>query len=268
METLSFPALEKASDITFQSNSDDETLKTLSLPSLKQTGNITVYGQTGVKSLDFSGCEELNSIYLITPSGLTDLKTPKVLENFTINAGSEALSPITITGLEEVTNTFDLSNLRNNTSVTVGSIKKIGTFRFTDSDLKSLSMPDLEEINSLTIQTYNLQSLHMDKLVCITGDCTFTSTRDLTDDGLSFASLKTIAGALSISGFSTPVLTTLKGFAALESAGSVSIKNMTNLTDFSALKNVANSLSSGWTTSGNAYNPTLSDMQNGNYVKE
>jgi hypothetical protein len=49
--------------------------------------------------------------------------------------------------------------------------------------------------------------------------------------------------------------------------GSIAVTNMKNLVDFSALKTVAENLSSGWTTSGNGYNPTLSDMKNGNYVK-
>jgi hypothetical protein len=267
-DAVAFPALENASGMTFQStNMTNMSIKTLSLPKLTQSGSVTVYGFVGVESLDFSGCTNMTKLTLITPSSLTELKTPTVLPGFELNAGSKALQEINIVGLEEVTNTFALSNLSGNVSASIGSIKKIGTFRFTDTNLKSLSMPDLEEINSLTVQSYSLTALKMDKLEKITSDCSFTYVRDMTDDGLSFASLKSIAGKLTISGYSTPALTTLKGFASLESVGSIAVTNMKNLVDFSALKTVAENLSSGWTTSGNGYNPTLSDMKNGNYVK-
>ena len=269
-ESLSLPSLERVnSTITFQqTNNDNTNIKSIDLSSLKTVSNLTFYGLLGVEALDLSKCESISQLSLITMSELKNLKTPSVIGTFTINAGSREKAPINIDGLEEVTNTFDLTNMKGTESYTVASIKKIGTFRFTDSNLKSLSMPDLEEMKSLTIQTYGLASLNMDKLKTITADCTFTSIRDLTDDGLSFASLKEIGGKLSISGYSTPVLTTLKGFAVLETAGSVSISNMKNLVDFSALRSVADRLTTGWTTSGNGYNPTLSDMQNGKYIKE
>lgn len=276
-ETLSLPLLERVKGQFYPyqtkqyNGAEISSLKTLSIPKLTDCKSIYLYGLNILEKLDLSTCTGMTSLDIISCYKLEELKCSRSLETFTLNAGSTEVPVLKLIGLEEVTKTLSLDNFSKNDVYSLGGIKKVGALTITGGNIKELSFPDVEEVASLRFQLYLLTSLKMDKLKTVTGDFYYSSMKDMTDDGFSFASLETIGGKLTIEGFydaKQVVLTTLKGFDSLKEVGSVSISNMGNLVDFSALKTAADKLTTGWSVSGNAYNPTLDDMHAGNCVQE
>lgn len=138
--------------------------------------------------------------------------------------------------------------------VDLSKLKTTGQATFDIAHLESFSVPALETVGgNLTVTTATYSA---DKL-----------------KELRFASLKTVNGIVSVSGYSSYYKNTnlkdLNGFASLQNVKGISINYNSALTDFSGLKNTLRSITAAdWNVDGNGYNPTYADMEEGKWIKE
>lgn len=89
---------------------------------------------------------------------------------------------------------------------------------------------------------------------------------------LDFPKLSAIGGKLAITpghaSYTNARLASLDGFSALASVQSIDVSRQAALVDYSGLRTVIGSLSpDSWTVSGNSYNPTLQQLQAGQWIK-
>ncbi len=274
---LNFPSLVRVNGqfYIYQSQASggmtESSITSVTFPKLSDCSDIYLYGLNSVEEIDASGCTSLDILNLVSLYKLSSFKSGNsVLTTLTLNSGSKVVpETVVITGVEEVTGTLSITNNYNEYFTLDGSIKKVGTLKAnSETRMLNVSIPNIEEVGTLNMSSnYTWLSFKMKNLKTITTQLNFGNMRDMPDDGLDFPSLTKVE-TLTISGYQTAILTSLKGFSALEEVGSVSITNMANLVDFSALATAAEKMTSGWTVSGNAYNPTLDDMHAGKYVQE
>lgn len=274
--------------------SDRTEMDDLVLPSLRQvTGRLTIYqygkastfaldnltdcpdvylvSVNGMRRLDLSADKTLDRLNIISCVDLAELSLKETISSFEFNAGQEIVPQIEITGLKNVTGTFEVSGMKNE-KYHIPSIAHVGAFRMTSaSGIAEFGMPDLESAGTFTLNVYTLVATSFPKLASVSGNFEMNSIRDSKGDATDFSSLKTVGGTFKLDGIwgNTSKFENLSGFKALESAKSVSISAMPQLKDFAPLKKVAESLTtaSAWTVRTCGYNPTLNDMKEGKYTE-
>lgn len=187
-------------------------------------------------------------------------------------------------------------------TVHIRNIRKINKgFRLDNNNIKRFSLPDLEEIGGnfyfarldqgvdplvefaklkkiggsfdVSIGSTVTRTLRFTALESVGGDFRlgtgYSATRSL--ENVLFPSLKTIGGAMVLHGYGGTTtnlsLKNLDGFVTLSSVRSIEVTNQKAIVSFAGLKEAVKAVSAaGWKTSGNNYNPTYADLQNGNWV--
>ena len=266
MDVMEFPALERVSGTL---NIQHYYGPTFSTPQLSECATIMIYYIPEVEKLDFTAIENLQTLTIGGCSKLTEVESRPSIVNLTINALSEELPPFPFKDLQEITGTFELDNFKNNPTYEITGIKKINVISGMGvSVFSDLAYPDLDEVGSATFQMYLLNYLRLQKLKLVRENFTFSSLRDL--EILELPVLEKIGGKFTLSGMTwLPSDFTQMDLPMLTEVGSVSITDLRDLSNFSALKNVVEALNdSQWKVSGCAYNPTLDDMKAGRYTPE
>ncbi len=250
---------------------NNESISALNLPALKVCSKLYLASIYQLPTLDISKVTDPKNIEIVSGYILNSIKMPHTVENITLNGGSESTKFPTLDGLEEVTGSLSVSNYTIE-SIAIPNVKRIGTYsQNSSSGLKHLTLPDLEDIETLKLGLTELISFSAPKVTRI-GTLDFTSPWKLTM--LNFSALLEITttmrvwGATYAGAASKCLLPNLNAFNTVTKIGSVDIKWCGNLTDFSGLKNALTSLSAEkWSVVGCKYNPSFQDMVNGNYTK-
>lgn len=208
-----------------------------------------------------------------------------------------------LTGFHEVDSLSLDGYVSTMDTVHIRSIKKINKgFRLENNNIKRFSMPDMEEIGGnfyfarldqgvdgtlefaklkkiggsfeMAVGSLVTRTLRFSSLETVNGNFTlntgYSTGRDL--ENVEFPALNTIGGKLVIQGNGPTnpnlVLTNLDGFATLKNVQSMQVINQKAIVSFEGLKEAFKSINaSGWSASGNNYNPTYDDLLNGYWVK-
>ncbi len=235
---------------------DDEfagtlTIETSSLPTGKTATFPELEGFSTVDSLSFGGYV-YSSMPLVNVKGIRKIK-----KGFHLPNGDP--TQFRMPDLEEVGGDFIINHLNRVTDQTVEipSLKTIaGNFdvQILSTSVSTLSFPALESVGG----SFKLSTGY--------------DTRSLTS--ALFPSLETIGGTLALyaySGSSSYVntkMTGLDGFSALTSVHGIEITKQSVLVSYEGLKKALSSFTaSGWSASGNAYNPTYEELAAGQWVK-
>jgi len=272
--------------------------------SLKKIGKLSIYNrlvpapaEINVKGLAVA---ELN----IQTAGSVKLIGDEVFKG-TLNINPSALTTFpTLQGFAEIDSLGFNGYISNINDVQINGIKKINkSFLMPNNNVKTFSMPDLEEVGgNFTINHFNSvtqATIEIPKLKKIGGDFNVQVQSTLVST-LKFTALTTVGGNFMLgTGYSIrcltnvlfPVLekvgkklsiyaqndsqsyvnnkmTNLDGFSALKSVSAIEVKAQTSLVSFAGFKNAFASITAtAWTTSKNAYNPTYADLVAGNWTK-
>lgn len=268
-ETLSFPALKSVGgNMTLNGM---KMLKTFEIPALTQIKGILYLDSGVLSSLDLSKFTKLGSIELVKCLALTTVKSPKVIDNITVNFASSAECPLPVfEGLETVTEKLTLTSCGQTAEFNIKHIKKIKTFIFNDAkEGAKLTLADVTEIETFEIATYNLAELNATKLIKV-GDLKFSNIWSLAT--IHIPALKTVGNfSLEEHGSwngSNARMTNLDAFAGITSMESVKIQYCAKLADFSGLSQIISGLAyDKWSVSGCKYNPTYLDMAEGRFTE-
>lgn len=272
--------------------------------SLKKIGKLSIYNrlvaapaEINVKGLALA---ELN----MQTTGTVKLIGDDVFKGtLTINPSALTTFPV-LQGFAEIDSLGFNGYISNINDVQINGIKKINkSFLMPNNNVKTFSMPDLEEVGgNFTINHFNgvtQGTIEIPKLKKVGGNFNvqiqstavttlkFTvltevkgnfmlgtgySNRCLTN--LLFPVLESVGKNLSIYAQNNSQsdvnnkVTNLDGFSALKNVAAIEVKAQTSLVSFAGFKNAFTSLPNGaWTTSKNAYNPTYADLAAGNWIK-
>ncbi|MBE9600964.1 hypothetical protein [Pedobacter sp. MC2016-24] len=270
---------------------------------LKKIGKLTIYNrlvavpaEINVKGLTVAelNMQTTGSVKLIGDDVFKGTLTinPTALTNFPVLQGFSEVDSLGFNGY--------ISNIND---VQINGIKKINkSFLMPNNNVKTFSMPDLEEVGgNFTINHFNgvtQATIEIPKLKKIGGDFNVQIQSTLVST-LKFTALTTVGGNFNLgTGYSTrcltnvlfPVLekvgkklsiyaqndsqsyvnnkvTNLDGFSALKNVTAIDVKAQTSLVSFAGFKNAFASISAtSWTTSKNAYNPTYADLAAGRWT--
>lgn len=189
-------------------------------------------------------------------------------------------------------------------TVHIRSIQKINKgFRLENNNIKRFSMPDLEEIGGdfyfarldqgvdetlefaklkkiggsfeFAVGSTKTRTLRFTALESVGGNFTLSTgyNADRSLDNILFPALKTIGGKMVLQPYggasnTNRLLKNLDGFATLKSVQSIEVSNQMAIESFEGLKEAFKSITAaGWKATGNNYNPTYEDLQNGKWVK-
>jgi len=188
-------------------------------------------------------------------------------------------------------------------TVHICSIRKINKgFRVENNNMKLFSMPDLEEIGGnfyfarldqgvdktleftklkkiggyfeFAVGSTKTRTLSFPALESVGGNFTLSTgcNADRSLENILFPSLKTIGGKMVLQPYGTSnnnrLLKNLNGFATLKSVQSIEVTNQMAIESFEGLKEAFKSINAAsWKATGNNYNPTYEDLQNGKWVK-
>ena len=244
----------------------------LELSYLLTNGSLDLSGITFEK-LDINHCsnlseivlpEELNSFTLKGQPSFRQEQIPvikglKKVGNFSlIDIVTKNVSDYTISDLEMVTNNISIK-LANIHTLKMSALKSVkgafslpcvtSVYQYNHSGEVSVGLvvcPLLEMANSLYIDSPDLERVDFQKLTTV--------------DKLQIVSYYPVNN--------NSKLTDLNGLSALNHVRSLETKNLKVFTDYSFLKTVVeNGALQEIKATGNAYNPTLEDLQEGKYVK-
>ena len=298
LETIDFPALKSTGGITVHGTSYSETgtlvINEVSFPALEETTGLTISKLTvnklllpslkrlpsrfslqnvkNLKSVDLSNVEGITEFYCFDCPELEEIKSPKSIGKL-YHGWNKAYLYVKYVGLEEVTVKMDIQTGLEG-QLSFPGIKKVNSLIIRSQNYTAapitVEMPDLQELGKVVESHSGLTQFSAKALTTVTGDFEFVQLYVFT--GFELPNLKTIGGALTLSSYSgkaTP-LTNLNDLSSLQSVGGkVTIDYLTNLVDFSGLKNIVGQMIDGnWVVTNCAYNPDLSDMQNGNYTQK
>lgn len=190
----------------------------------------------------------------------------------------------------------------NMDTVHIRSVRKINKgFRLENNGIKRFSMPDLEEIAGdfyftsldqgvdetlefaklkkiggsfeLAVNSTKIRTLSLPVLESVGGNFTLSTgyDADRSLENVLFPALTSIDGKLLLQGDGTNtnrLLINLDSFVALRSVRSIEVNNQAAIVSFEGLKEAFKSINStGWKVTGNNYNPTYEELQNGKWVK-
>lgn len=195
-----------------------------------------------------TGSDEMN-FDLDVPVGKPDMTGIKKING---NVTLRQKGILVLDGIEEIHGTFTIEDGR-----------QIGQYGY----IIGLNAPELRSVGSIVCKT--LGQFICPKLEKIEGDIQFKLHSTNKEFVFDIPALKTITGKLTIDATWTTSwgkeFTNLNAFSSLESASAVTVTYGRNLTSFTGLKKVAESITdeNNWVTENNSFNPTLADMKAG-----
>jgi hypothetical protein len=221
------------------------------------------------------GFSEVDSLYISMPS----------------RAGAEGLIP----GFRKVNRgVYLIAGSQNAISFSLPDMEEIGgsanisiQFQGASATATAVSFPKLKSVGgnfTLTVMAKTAETLTCPELTTVGGNFILYTDYDMangTRKGLKtvlFPKLATVGGKLTVrpsslnsASYVNAQLTDLNGFAALRSVQAVEIAWMTHLTDYSGLQGAFTAAPWGadnWSATGNDYNPTYQDFEDGKWTKE
>jgi hypothetical protein len=186
-----------------------------------------------------------------------------------------APSPVKSLPIQKVTNSVNIG-IAGFTKFSFPSLEEVdGICNIQIYSKMDLDMPLFKKAGSLimNLANSNMNTFSLPLLATVDGDCTFiTGNANSSVGDIQAPALTTVGGMFNVSGQESYLpntrMTSLNGFSALTSAQGVTISYNQALIDFSGLKNVIPSITSGkWLATGNGYDPGYQDMVDGKYEK-
>jgi hypothetical protein len=170
----------------------------------------------------------------------------------------------------------------------IGGIANIGVlFQGASATATEVSLPKLKSVGgdfTLSVATKTAETLDCPELATVGGNFSLYTGYDATNGSMKglktalFPKLATVGGKLTVrastangAAYANKQLADLNGFAALRSVQAVEIAWMTNLTDYSGLRGAFTAAPWGagnWTATGNGYDPTYQDLEDGKWTKQ
>ena len=269
LKEVVFPELEESAEFMLANAS----VTTFSLPKLvRMDGRYSLQFVKGVESVDLSHIEGIKELYFTSCEGLKEVKSPRTVEKFTQDF-SQSPEAISFTGLEEVTERFDLILGGSVQEVSFPAIRKIGdlAMRETGSPFFTyeVKFADLEQVTSVAGNLPKMRGISTPRLQSIEEGLSLTSLAMMDSKKWDFSSLTTVGKDLYINGGNGTKITDMNTFSSLtEVGGMLKIWNCKGLDDFTGLQHVIPSLEDkAWDIRNCKYTPTLEDMRQGRYTK-
>jgi hypothetical protein len=245
--TLVLPSLERAGSISI----NNPLSETVAFPKLTHVlKSLTV--NAPLNSMSFPNLSQVDGAMTLTTDPSSGAALISVLSFPALTgAGSIAVSnfrqatKLDLPALTTITTgDLNLSNLTALYDLNCPALQKTtGIITIPDpfvaTKLTQINFPALTQTGGLVIAINTINVVEFPVLTTITGDLMVTNTK----------------------------LTNLDGFAALKSAQSIEISGQSALTSFQGLQGVIpNITESGWTATGNAYNPSYEDLVAGKWT--
>ena len=205
------------------------------------TSNILIKGIKEVDQLRY---------YINIPDQDRTLDIEKVNGDFTLLVYGLTGS-FNLPRLTEIGGKLDIQ-IQNKITLDLSALKKLGSLKAEGVNVDILALPVLETVKGdFNITTANYQSNMSD---------------------VQAPKLQSVGGMFALCGFSSyysnKYITDLNGFSSLKSVGSIKIQHNMMLTSFKGIEGVISSLEAAqWKVSGNGYDPTYQDMENGLWDK-